>query len=196
MGIGTDEDEQRFNNYIDEQYGKANFLAELRKRTPEQQDIFKRQLYRSYVDENALATDELMMAEELRSGNSQGFDNGNVFVANVGGGIGDMAENYVAGGMRNAARADLEELAASKLAGRTEVANLTQDAARADLEEQAASKLAGRTEVANLTQDAANTVADANDAQKQQHNFISFEQQQAMSNALRKREQDARIKQR
>jgi len=170
MGIGTDEDEQRFNNYIDEQYGKANFLAELRKRTPEQQDIFKRQLYRSYVDENALATDELMMAEELRSGNSQGFDNGNVFVANVGGGIGDMAENYVAGGMRNAARADLEE--------------------------QAASKLAGRTAVANMTQDAANTVADANDAQKQQHNFISFEQQQAMSNALRKREQDAMIKKR
>ena len=53
--------------------GDAGFLAELAKRTPEEQEIFKRQLYRSYEDESALATDEMMMAEELRNKDMPGM---------------------------------------------------------------------------------------------------------------------------
>jgi|TARA_R110000803_G_scaffold70436_4_gene133368 hypothetical protein len=137
MGIGTDEvapqasvsDEQRYDNYINSRMGDAGFLAELAKRSPEEQEIFKRQLYRSYADESALATDELMMAEELRGKQSQqGFKQGDVFVANVGGGIGDMMDTYRAGSMRRDAKSDLEEQAASKEAGRMGVATLQQDA--------------------------------------------------------------------
>jgi hypothetical protein len=138
------DDEQRYNDYIDSRFDDAGFLAELAKRTPEEQEIFKRQLYRSYVDESALATDEMMMAEELRNKEMPGMrQSGAVGVAAnplefLAKGMGD----YQAKGMR--------------------------DDARADLKEQAASKEAGRTGVATLTQDAAATVANANQMQEQQ----------------------------
>jgi hypothetical protein len=162
MGIDTDEvapqasvsEEQRYNNYINSRMGDAGFLAELAKRTPEEQEIFKRQLYRSYEDESALATDEMMMAEELRNKDMPGMrQSGAVSVAAnplefLAKGIGD----YQAKGMRNDARDDLKE--------------------------QAASKEAGRTEVANLTQNAAETVAQANAAQTQQQALA-----QAMQNS-------------
>jgi hypothetical protein len=117
-------------NWLLNKRNDPNFVAELNKMTPQQQDEYTDNLYRSYVGENELANEELMTAETLRnSPRAEGRTTGGVYVAaNPLEHIGDVYGDYQAKGMRDNARLQKEDMNKAQQAGLTTTANLIQDA--------------------------------------------------------------------
>lgn len=156
--------EAEYQLFIDNQMNDASFVEQLNKMPLEEQEAFKRKLYADYATQEALATEELGMAAELRGEPTpEGRTTNGVYVAanpleHLARGIGD----YKASGMR--------------------------DDARADLLRQGEDKSEARNTVAGLTQAGASAVQGAN--AQQQQNIISAEQQQAMADALRLQKQE------
>lgn len=150
-------------NWMINKMNDRSFIAEVAGMDPAAKQEYMDQLYRSYAGEDELVGEELMMAEELRNRQSQqGFSQGDVFVANVGGGLADAAGKFQAKGMRDDARAQKEDMNAAQQGG---------------LEQ-----------TAQHMMNAQNAPAKAN--AQQQQNIISAEQQQAMIDALRLQKQE------
>ncbi len=149
-----DDDENEYQLFVDSKMDDANFVQQVSGMDPAKREAYMRNLYRSYVDESALATDELMMAKELRDREMP-----------TGGMAGDV---YVAAN-------PLEFLA--KGVGDYKSKGLRRDA-RADLDEQAAAKAEARGTTSELIQQGASAVQNANNAQTQQQALA-----QAMQNS-------------
>lgn len=115
-------------NWEQMQMSNPDFVAELNKIPLAQQQEYKDNLYRSYIGEEKLVDEELMLAGELRNRESpEGRTTNGVYVAanpleHLAKGLGD----YKANGMRDNARSMQDELNAAQQAGRTQTADLMQ----------------------------------------------------------------------
>ena len=120
-----DDDENEYQLFVDSKMDDANFVQQVSSMDPAKREAYMRNLYRSYADESALATDELMMAKELRDREMP-----------TGGMAGDdvteeMVVGWVIADIGAQVEARLDEQAAAKAEARGTTAELMQQGASA-----------------------------------------------------------------